>query len=352
MSAINNLIARKNFPEMDTLERLIESFGDLARVEVVEHVEHDNYHYPLYTLEMGSKDPTSPVLAFFGGVHGLEKIGSEVILSYMELVLELYKWDHEFQARMQESRLLFMPIVNPLGIILRLRANANGIDLMRNAPIEADVGKISPIFSGHRISPRMPWYRGVEGGPMEKESTAMIKTVEKHLFPAKVSMSVDVHSGFGVRDRFWFPYAHSRKPFPYLPEVVALKKLFDRTYPHHFYEIEPVSRQYLINGDLWDYMVYKHKDGIERGDLKGMFVPFTLEMGSWLWLKKNPRQILSSWGLFHPMKPHRYHRTLRRHITLFDFLHRAVLYPDPWMDTSEAEKQDLKDYALETWYAS
>ena len=32
-----------------------------------------------------------------------------------------------------------------------------------------------------------------------------------------------------------------------------------------------------------------------------VFLPFTLEMGSWLWVRKNPRQMLDYFGYFNPV---------------------------------------------------
>ena len=36
--------------------------------------------------------------------------------------------------------------------------------------------------------------------------------VREELLGRPVSMSIDFHSGFGLRDRIWFPYARSRRP--------------------------------------------------------------------------------------------------------------------------------------------
>lgn len=343
---MKQLLARKHFREMDELEWLIEQFGDTARTRVVDTVHLKDREFPLYCIEIGSKRKEDPTVGFFGGVHGLEKIGSEVILAYMRTVLELLKWDNGFRARLENTRMVFMPIVNPVGIVLRSRANGNGVDLMRNSPVEAeDPG--GPMYRGHRFSPRIPWYRGPLGAPMEIEAQALCRVVQEELFPSRLSVAVDVHSGFGARDRFWFPFAHSRKPFPHLPEVYSLKELFESTYPHHFYVVEPVSRQYTIFGDLWDHLYIEHQKATGG---KASFFPWTLEMGSWMWLRKNPTQIFSPFGAFHPVKPHRRQRILRRHNNLFDFLHRAVMAPEAWLNfTDEARARKLKD-AMGLWY--
>jgi hypothetical protein len=352
MGKIAELIARKNFDEMKVLEKLINAFGDRARVKELATVEFSQLSFPLHSVTVGSTNPADPCLALFGGVHGLEKIGSEVVLSYMELILELMQWDEMFQERLKKSRIVFMPIVNPIGVVLRSRANGNGIDLMRNSPLDAQTGPINPVFSGHRISNKLPWYRGELGKAMEVEAQAMIKLVEDEVFPSSLSICVDVHSGFGAQDRFWFPFAHSQEPFPNLAEVTSLKDMFDKTYPHHFYIIEPVSRNYLINGDLWDYMYLNYQKTQQSKKTPGLFLPWTLEMGSWMWLRKNPRQLFNPFGLFHPIQPHRHHRIMRRHITLLDFLHRSILSPKSWLGSIEENRSELEQKAKELWYSS
>jgi len=260
------------FPELEQLERIIEQLGDRAQTEVIERIQYQDLEFPIHCITLGSTRPDAPALAFFGGVHGLEKIGSEVILSYMETISQLLDWDQELLSRLEKSRLVFVPIVNPVGVYLGTRCNGNGVDLMRNSPVEG-VGS-TRIYSGHRITPRLPWYRG-DQAKMEKEAQALCRIVDQHLFNSPLSIALDLHSGFGIQDRLWFPYASRQTPFAFLAETLALKELFDRCYRHHIYRIEPTSLEYTINGDLWDYLF---DDFVRRFEAEHLFLPLTLEI--------------------------------------------------------------------------
>jgi hypothetical protein len=334
-------------PELIELERLLDEVGSRARVKVLGQVHHQELSFPLYSVAMGSTHPDAPVLGLFGGVHGLERIGTQVLLSYLRTVSELMKWDHGIAALLERSRLVFFPLINPGGMYNLSRSNPNGVDLMRNAPVHADKMHTMALYGGHRISPKLPWYRGPAGGPMETEATAVCDLVRAELFPAKVSLALDVHSGFGTKDRVWFPYARTKKPFPNVADVFALKLMLDRTYPNHVYVVEPQSKQYMTHGDLWDYL-YDEQRKSETGNF---FLPLTLEMGSWVWAKKDLRQIFSVLGAFNPMQPHRLQRTLRRHLLFLDFLHRAVISPAEWLGLAKEKKDPLKRRALELWYS-
>jgi hypothetical protein len=215
---------------------------------------------------------------------------------------------------------------------------------MRNSPLEG-VGA-TRIYSGHRITPLLPWYRGDEL-KMEKEAQALCRVVDQHLFNSSMSIALDLHSGFGIQDRLWFPYASRKTPFAFIAEIWALKELFDRCYQHHIYKIEPTCHEYVINGDLWDYLF---DDFVQRFAAERLFLPLTLEMGSWLWLRKSPMHLFSRHGLFHPLLPHRQQRIFRRHFMLFDFLHRTLLYPEKWTQLNPQQKLDYEKKALGLWY--
>jgi hypothetical protein len=233
--------------------------------------------------------------------------------------------------------------VNPGGLWLGTRANPAGVDLMRNAPIEAKE-KVPFMLGGQRISPGLPWYRGDRDAPMQPEAAALCTVVEEELLTRRFSIALDCHSGFGLLDRLWFPYAHTTTPITHLAEMHALRHIFERAYTHHRYIFEPQSRQYLAHGDLWDYLYLRAVRDPDR-----IFLPLTLEMGSWLWVKKNPRQIFSRHGIFNPLIAHRQQRVMRRHIALLDFFTRAASGHLHWLPTGAAREQHHAQ-ALEQWY--
>ncbi len=302
---------------------------------------------PIIGISVGSKDPKAPVLGLFGGVHGLERIGAQVCIALLRSLSELMLWDSLLQEALKNIRIVAVPMINPLGMMHLRRSNPNGVDLMRNAPIEAD-GDVHRLLGGHRLSPRLPWYRGPIKEPpsLEPENQAVLEFCQKQFFSSPAVVTVDFHSGFGLQDQIWFPYAKSVKPFPHLAEMHALKNLFERTHPHHFYRIEPQAKNYTTNGDLWDYIyeLYCQQN-------KGVYLPLAVEMGSWMWVRKNPLQIFSTLGPFNPVKPHRQKRILRRHTTLFDFLIRSMASPQFWSELSVEQKNKNQILAQELWYS-
>lgn len=337
----------KKFPEWAAFEKAahdLEPFGKIHHLGFSKSlVKGQQQELPLVAISLGNQDPSAPVLGVFGGVHGLERIGSQVALALMKSLSELLLWDEMTKHALGKIRILFFPIINPFGVMHVKRSNPNGVDLMRNSPVEAE-GKVPRLIGGHKIGPWLPWYRGQNG--VEPEAQAVIDFCREQFFQSKTVINIDFHSGFGVQDQIWFPYAKSREPFPHLPETYALLKNFERTYPHHFYKIEPQALNYTTHGDLWDYIYQLYC----QQNPTGTYIPLCIEMGSWMWVRKNPLQLFSALGPYNPIKPHRQKRILRRHMTLFDFLIRSTFASENWSTHNLEQKNRNLEQAKELWY--
>lgn len=342
-ATLAHIVSRRLPAELLELPRLVDLGGPHVHVRRLCEVACDGMRLPVDAVMLGPADTNRPAIGFFGGVHGLERIGAQVVLAHLRSVVARLSWDVMLHSLLERVRLVFMPVVNPGGLLLGTRANPRGVDLMRNAPVQARE-RVPFLIGGQRISASLPWYRGASGAPLEDESAALVRIVEDELLTRPFSIAIDCHSGFGVRDRLWFPYAHTTVPIPHLPEVHALVALFERAHPNHRYLFEPQSREYLTHGDLWDHLYARALEGVPR-----VFLPLTLEMGSWAWVRKNPRQVFSRYGIFNPIKPHRQARALRRHHPWLDFATLAVASHAGWCPDG-ASRDEHRARAMRRWY--
>ena len=328
-------------PELVKLEHLIELGANHLRHQILAHVPYKKSSYPVYSISMGSQSRNAPVIAFIGGIHGVERIGTQVILALFESLIRRLKWDQSLHQELSQVKLLFLPLMNPVGMINNSRANGNGVDLMRNAPVDA-VGTVPWLVGGQRISNILPWYRGKKGRAMQEESRVLVEHINQELLTAPFSIALDCHSGFGFDNQIWFPYAKSKQPIPHLAEIFKLRKMLTETYPHQDYVFEPQARNYMTHGDLWDH-IYDQSLKIDT-----TFLPLTLEMGSWTWIKKNPLQVFKSSGIFHPIQPHRVKRVLRQHHVLMEFLIKVTGSYSHWLTQLNKERNHADATSL--WY--
>ena len=119
--------------------------------------------------------------------HGLERIGTSVVLASMHTLARFLAWDRIMNAALDDLRVVFLPLLNPVGMWLRQRSNGSGVDLMRNAPPHPAT-TATPLLGGQRISNRLPWYCGDANAPMELEARVLCEFVREWVFPSRQSM--------------------------------------------------------------------------------------------------------------------------------------------------------------------
>ena len=170
------------------------SIGSVATVQG----QQDVYGFEIFDREAVSLQDKMglPVFALFAGFHGIEAIGVKILTAFIDHVVGQTAWNESLCALLSRVRLVGIPIVNPAGYLAGTRANGNGVDLMRNAPVESAVSL--PFVGGHRLSPVLPYYRGEQG--FEAENLMVLDFLEREVWPAPFAMSLDLHSGFGTED--------------------------------------------------------------------------------------------------------------------------------------------------------
>lgn len=315
------------FRELEKVYRLVDKVHGHGQVKLLGNVDVKAHRLPIYGFEFGNPEPSAPCFGLFGGLHGLEKIGTELAVYFLYNLVERLEWNKQLRQSLEQIRIVSIPLLNPGGMYLGTRANPNGVDLNRNSPVRSRGKKIF-LASGHSLSPKLPWYAG-QAGKLEKENQILVDFVTKHMLPSRFSLALDLHSGFGLKDRLWFPYSKTPEPFPYYEIANKIKNLVDSNMKHHIYQIEPQADSYIIEGDIWDYLFDQHYS--DKKHKEDIFIPWTLEMGSWIWVKKNPLQLLSMDGMFNPYREHRFKRVMRRHWRLLDLYMNLCANHEGWM---------------------
>ncbi|WP_128596456.1 M14 family zinc carboxypeptidase, partial [Paraburkholderia kirstenboschensis] len=135
-----------SFAEYEDLRAILDQGSASFAIRTLCETTVRGRRFGVHTASIGSTDPQAPAIGFFGGIHGLERIGSQLVLDYMRALLARLEWDELLVRQLQSIRLIFVPIVNPGGMWAATRANPNGVDLMRNAPQNAD--ERVPLLAG------------------------------------------------------------------------------------------------------------------------------------------------------------------------------------------------------------
>lgn len=59
--------------------------------------------FPVFTASLDSSDPQASAVGVFGGIHGLERIGTQVILYCTRALLFRLKWDELLPQQLQKG---------------------------------------------------------------------------------------------------------------------------------------------------------------------------------------------------------------------------------------------------------
>src|SRR5688500_17319939 len=93
-------------PELQQIETIIQ-WSDKAHLcsKVLCHVPCEDDVLPIYALTLGNRAPNIPCVTYVAGIHGLERIGTQVVLAFLEGLLERLNWDQVLVDILQRVRI-------------------------------------------------------------------------------------------------------------------------------------------------------------------------------------------------------------------------------------------------------
>ncbi|HEY4804330.1 MAG TPA: M14 family zinc carboxypeptidase, partial [Paraburkholderia sp.] len=107
-----------SFAEYEDLKEILDAGARWFDIHSAGEIEVRGRTFSLYVAAIGSRDPAAPAIGFFGGIHGLERIGSQLVLDYMRALVGRLAWDELLMQQLESVRIVFAPIFNPGGMWL------------------------------------------------------------------------------------------------------------------------------------------------------------------------------------------------------------------------------------------
>ena len=83
----------QHLPELAELQRLLDDAPAELSARVAHTVMLDGTALPIHVLTLGNPAPGLPAIGYFAGVHGLERIGTRVLLMFLRGLLHRLQWD-------------------------------------------------------------------------------------------------------------------------------------------------------------------------------------------------------------------------------------------------------------------
>lgn len=94
-------------PELHQIEAIVKQNRDVLTSEVLCKISDNQQTLPIYVLKLETTRRNAPCISYVGGIHGLERIGTQVVLSFLETLLERMKWDKVFEDILNRVRIIF-----------------------------------------------------------------------------------------------------------------------------------------------------------------------------------------------------------------------------------------------------
>jgi len=111
---------------------------DLVRVTSIGRSVQGRDIWAVKITDNPDVDEVEPEVRYVGAIHGDEVVGIEMNLRFMDLLVRYYGKSRRVTELVNETELWFIPLWNPDGREAQERYNANGYDLNRVFPNEAD----------------------------------------------------------------------------------------------------------------------------------------------------------------------------------------------------------------------
>ena len=227
----------------------------------------------------------------FGGVHGLESHRQHISCwCICAACVHRLNGDQILQHELQSAAGIHAT-GQPWRHVSPQPRQPAGCDLMRNASGLKRERCLSCLPDSAPALPLPWWYRRAAGAPMQMESQALCDLVETELLSRSFSLALDCHSGLGLQDRLWFPYASSRTDAasggmhapdqPVWPDLPA-SPLPDRT------AMPAVPDSTATYGITCTCVAATRNRAVFAADAGN---------GSWMWVKKKPAPAAEpAWG--------------------------------------------------------
>jgi hypothetical protein len=88
-------------PELNELFYIADKHPDIFQINKLDEIIVNGINYPIYAATIGTQDKSAPTLGLFGGVHGLERIGTQVVISYLSTLSERLEWDYDLRKSLK-----------------------------------------------------------------------------------------------------------------------------------------------------------------------------------------------------------------------------------------------------------
>ena len=214
------------------------AFPGITRLESIGQSVQGRELWVLVISDNPDIEENEPEFRYISTMHGDEPIGTELILYLIDRLLNDYGSDARITDLVNETEIWLMPLMNPDGLELGTRANANGLDLNRSFPTFAS-NFTGTIYDGEPLG---------DAGRQPEVAAVMNWTAE-----SSFALSANLHTG-ALLVNYPFDYTPGipsgfDAPSPDDPLFEDISLRYSSNNPPMF--ASPTFSQGISNGSEW-----------------------------------------------------------------------------------------------------
>ena len=93
-------------PELLALEKIMELGARHLQVQEPCRITlSSGRSFPVHAITLGNPSLDVPAVGYFGGVHGLERIGAQVVIAFLQNIVTRLSWDRSLHRLLEDVRL-------------------------------------------------------------------------------------------------------------------------------------------------------------------------------------------------------------------------------------------------------
>jgi len=179
----------------DELNIYAEAYPEICRLYTLGQSVQGRELWAVLISDNPDDDEDEPEFKYVSTIHGNEPEGTEMCLYFIDLLLTEYGTDERITNIVDSTAIWIVPLMNPDGLALGTRKNANGIDLNRNFPLLT--GNSLNIFTGEPLN--------------EASRQPEVQHVMNWMAQNSFVLSADFHAGEVV---VLYPYSYTNERTP------------------------------------------------------------------------------------------------------------------------------------------
>ncbi len=176
------------------LEEYAEAHPDVCRLYTLGQSVEGRELWAVLITDNPDDEEDEPEFKYISTMHGDEPVGTELCLYFIDLLLSQYGLDERITGLVDGTAIWIVPLMNPDGLELGSRFNAEGYDLNRSFPIYP-VDFTGTIFD----------WEPLDGDGRPPEVSHVMRWTAENSFV----LSANFHTGSLVVN---YPYDHDNKP--------------------------------------------------------------------------------------------------------------------------------------------